>query len=373
MIPNQPDVTNKIFGLDLIRVVAVLLVLGSHSLWIYPHHQNLLTKAMDFAGFIGAEIFFVLSGFLIGTSLLRIYLKPEYKPGAAIKFIRRRSLRILPNYLLLLVVNLIIAALLGYSVVHPLRYFAFFQNFATPMLPFFPESWTMPVKELAYIILPVLLLGLAQFLKTARYKLFLLAAISLIIFSVCAKIFFHFRNPGIDVIEWNIALRSVVIYRMDAVLIGVVCSYIYLRQPELWKKCRFSAAVVASLLMVGIVSAIALLNVDIGEFPVFWNIFLLPSISVSLALFLPLLSGWKRAAPHLEIPIYFIGGISYALYLVHYSLVLFLLKYYINTTNLTLVELHLCTMIYLTLSFALAYLIHTFYEKPLLRLNAMKT
>ncbi|MBF6608677.1 MAG: acyltransferase [Flavobacterium sp.] len=373
MIPNQPDVTNKIFGLDLMRVVAVLMVLGSHSLWLYPQHRNLLTKALDFSGFIGAEIFFVLSGFLIGSSLFRLYMKPAYEKGSAWRFLRRRSVRVMPNYLLILVVNLLVAAILGYSVAEPFRYFVFLQNLATPMLPFFPESWTMPVKELTYVMLPFILFGLALFLKVARCKLLLFATISLILFSVAAKTIFHLQHPGIGLIEWNIALRSVVIYRIDAVLIGIVFSYIYLQHPSLWKKNRFPTAVVGAIFMGSIVSAIALFNIDIGAFPIFWNILLLPLMSISLALFLPLLSEWKRSAGGLEVPVHFIGRISYALYLVHYSLVLFLLKYFVDTSLLSLGELHICALIYLTVSLALAWLIYTFYEKPLLRFAAMKT
>jgi peptidoglycan/LPS O-acetylase OafA/YrhL len=107
----------KIFGLDLMRVGAILLVQAAHILWIYPSYKNLLTKAMNFSGFIGVELFFVLSGFLIGGSLHRVFLREDYNLKIIRNFLRRRMFRIMPNYFLVLIINIALFTYLGYDIV----------------------------------------------------------------------------------------------------------------------------------------------------------------------------------------------------------------------------------------------------------------
>ncbi|PQB03951.1 hypothetical protein BST85_02785 [Aureitalea marina] len=57
------------------RAVAILSVVFSHFLWVYPDWNNGLTQLLIIAGFMGVEIFFVLSGFLIGGILYRLFVE----------------------------------------------------------------------------------------------------------------------------------------------------------------------------------------------------------------------------------------------------------------------------------------------------------
>jgi peptidoglycan/LPS O-acetylase OafA/YrhL len=57
------------FGLDLVRAVAILLVLTSHGRFLLPEFPGKILLANG--GFFGVELFFVLSGFLIGTILIK--------------------------------------------------------------------------------------------------------------------------------------------------------------------------------------------------------------------------------------------------------------------------------------------------------------
>jgi len=103
----------RIFGLDLMRAVAILLVVFSHITWIVPNAKGLIPNLMSIAGVYGVEIFFVLSGFLIGRIVYRIYSSEDFGFSKVFYFWIRRWFRTLPNYYLALAVNIGVAIYLG--------------------------------------------------------------------------------------------------------------------------------------------------------------------------------------------------------------------------------------------------------------------
>ncbi|RZJ31550.1 MAG: acyltransferase [Flavobacterium sp.] len=366
-------VANKIFGLDLMRVGAILLVLSAHILWIYPDCKNLLTKAMSFSGFIGVEIFFVLSGFLIGGSLHRAFLKENYNLAMMRNFLRRRLFRIMPNYLLILIVNLIVFSAIGYNIAEPWKYFVFLQNFASPMLPFFPESWSMAIKEIPYFIIPFVLLFLAGFAPSGRRnRLFLFMVFGLIAIPMAAKIWFYFHH-SVTLAQWNVSLRSVAIYRIDAVMTGVLFTWIRYNYINFWRRYKVPMLIFGLSVLAILAALVGFIKIGIENHPFFWDVIFLPAISIASASFLPFFSEWKSAHSILEKPVKFLGAVSYFVYLTHYSLILYTMKYLIDTTSLPLITRHIFTFAYLVLTFALSWLLYTYFEKPILRLRERKT
>lgn len=367
-----PRDEKKIFGLDLMRVGAILLVLAAHILWIYPNSKNLLTKGMNFSGFIGVELFFVLSGFLIGGSLHRVFLRQDYSWTIIRNFMRRRMLRIMPNYLLILLVNMAVFSLLGYDIQTPWKYFVFLQNFASPMLPFFPESWSMAIKEIPYFIIPFVLLFLAGFSKN-RDRLFLYMVLLLMVLPMVAKIHFYCNHPGITLPEWNVSLRSVAVYRIDAVMMGVLFAWLRYNSIARWKKYRNVLFVSGLTILGGLAALVGFVKLSILDFPFFYDVLFLPLISVASAFFLPFFAEWKTAPRWLEKPVQFLGSVSYFVYLMHYSLILFLMKHYIDTNGFTTMQLHGFTLSYLLITFTSGWLLYRYFEKPILNFRAKQT
>jgi peptidoglycan/LPS O-acetylase OafA/YrhL len=72
-------------GLDLLRTLAILLV-ALHHMWLQPAPKVL--RVVEQCGWMGVDLFFVLSGFLIGSQLLRPYLRDE-KPSLWTKLIQQ--------------------------------------------------------------------------------------------------------------------------------------------------------------------------------------------------------------------------------------------------------------------------------------------
>ncbi|MDX1909835.1 MAG: acyltransferase, partial [Saprospiraceae bacterium] len=101
----QPGSNNLVFrghiaALDGVRGIAILTVLLSHFL-MKEYFANERTFYIAQNGWMGVDLFFVLSGFLITGILLDARDRPNYWSG----FYRRRALRILPLYYFAVIVT----------------------------------------------------------------------------------------------------------------------------------------------------------------------------------------------------------------------------------------------------------------------------
>ncbi|CAM3417300.1 Acyltransferase 3 domain-containing protein [Flavobacterium longum] len=358
---------NRIFGLDLMRATAILLVLAGHCAWIFPHGNNLFTALLALAGFLGVEIFFVLSGFLIGRIIYRQFTENDFNLRAVFYFLKRRWYRTFPNYFLILVVNIAIAFALSVSTDGLWRYFFFLQNFAAPMLPFFTESWSLSVEEFAYVILPFALLLFFLLLRPKDKSRQFLAVILLLIFLFfITKIFYHAQHQITTIDQWNLAVKSVVIYRLDSIFIGVLAAWLSIRFNDYWRKTKFLWAFLG-LSMIGFYTfGVGFFGLFIDQYPFFWNVVYLPLASVSIALFLPVLSGWQSSGTAVAKGVTFVSLISYSIYLLHYGVVLQLMKHYVATETLSVMAAAVFTAIYLSVTVLLSWLLYRYYEKPMM-------
>ncbi len=184
---------NRNFGLDLIRAVSIIFVLIAHR----------FTLKVEL-GILGVQIFFVLSGFLIGQILLKNFShEPNIK--TVMNFWKRRWFRTLPLYYLVLSLKLLIYGNpYGWKIV---VYFLFLQaNFVG--IEYFGVSWSLVVEEWFYLFLPVATLFFFPFtINPSRFNLFLFG---FIVFFFLARFF------------WNYFQKGIIIYQFDCLLIGVL-------------------------------------------------------------------------------------------------------------------------------------------------------
>ena len=139
----------RVFGLDVARAVAIFLVLVAH-----------LVHEVEYIGFYGVELFFALSGFLIGGILLESYKKADrFNISLLINFWLRRWWRTLPNYYLFICIFLICHGLKGYfpSYEQLLRFVTFTQCTGGNQF-FFSVSWSLCIEEWFYLLFPIPLL-----------------------------------------------------------------------------------------------------------------------------------------------------------------------------------------------------------------------
>ncbi len=365
------DSSKRIFGLDLMRAIAILLVLCSHtSLLMFPETESTILTIVQFFGAIGVDVFFVLSGFLIGSILLKQIQNGKTHRRDMLYFLVRRWLRTLPNYYLILVINILLIYFLHKESLEEISpFFLFLQNFASGQIDFFTESWSLSIEEYAYIIGPILLL-LCFFLfsKTDKIKLFLWVTILIIALVTTLRVVFHFNEDIVDYSYWSQNLRKVVIYRIDSIYYGFIAAYIAIKFKTFWQKNRWSSASIGVILFLSMHAFIFKWNILPDNASLFYNVFYLSLVSISIAMFLPILSMWKEGA-FLKTQITWISVLSYSVYLVNYSIVLLTMKKFIDMTSVAMSYKILIGLLFWIVSFLLSYSLYRWFEKPIMALR----
>lgn len=365
----QKQNTARIFGLDVVRALAILLVLLSHLYYLIDSVNPMIISLSGLAGYAGVELFFVLSGFLIGTILLKLYLADNFSIKTIFIFLKRRWFRTLPNYYLILFINLLIAYFFNYGIENWFHYFYFFQNFSNYNITFFSESWSLSVEEWTYILLPFsLFLGWKFKNWFSKKSIFLAIVLFLIVIAHFLR-FLHFSNHIIsDMDVWNTNIKSIVIYRFDTILYGVVLAWIhYFYADFLYQKRIYFLILAAHLFFLQFI-IFNVLGIDIISSPIYFNIFYFTLSSFTFSLALPFFIFWKKTMPIVSPIIIFISKISYTMYLIHYSIVVVLLKYIILQYSLKF-SVGTMVVIYFGITISVSHLLYRFYEKPLMNLR----
>jgi peptidoglycan/LPS O-acetylase OafA/YrhL len=212
-------------ALDALRAAAVLLVICAHYAlpeWPKAHGADIGMRRWPvfYYGWTGVDLFFVLSGLLIGTQVWReIDRTGTIRIG---RFLLKRGLRIWPLYFVVLG----LLALTGYDVRWP--DWTFLCNYKDT---YYSRSWSLSTEEQFYIIVPMLLIGIARFLPREKQPWPLMA--------LCASI------PPVRYIERHRLLASgipaaTVHERMitpihlhaEALIVGLLLAWMVVQRPH---------------------------------------------------------------------------------------------------------------------------------------------
>jgi len=208
--------------LDVCRATAVLLVVLSHGRhFLIPAFPQ--AQLLKFGGFVGVELFFVLSGFLVGGILIESAKNGKHALVWVPNFWLRRWIRTVPSYFLFVLINYLIID--SIRVVEPpklLAYLTFTQNLAWEHPPFFGEAWSLAVEEIFYFFTPLIIVLFSQFYEN-KNRAILCAVITIFSFSLCLRIAAVLAfSPAFDE-----GVRKVSIFRLDALMTGVIFSWLY--------------------------------------------------------------------------------------------------------------------------------------------------
>jgi peptidoglycan/LPS O-acetylase OafA/YrhL len=154
------DASTRLTGLDSLRAIAIALVL-------LTHYNGFVARGSIFGsvgdvGWAGVDLFFVLSGYLIGNQLLAPAARGESLSLKA--FFARRLLRTLPNYYAVLAVYLLLphSPIWGKTMAPVWNFLTFTQNIGMMYGQTFTHSWSLCIEEQFYFVLPLAVLALVR-------------------------------------------------------------------------------------------------------------------------------------------------------------------------------------------------------------------
>lgn len=341
--------------IQALRAVAVLSVVVYH-LW---------PGALP-GGFVGVDIFFVISGFLITSHLLRT---PPGRPAEFARFWARRVLRLLPPVVVVILATLLGAVLFMSSgqwhrmATEAMTSMFYVENWrlihdATDYLDAhrapspFQHFWSLSVEEQYYVVWP-LLVGALAFLsrrasEVARSRLYVVAFGAVVLASFALSVSMTSSAPDEAYFStftrmWELGIGSL-LAAASPLLAGVLAAT-GRRLALLWAG---AAAIVASFFLID------------GATPFPGSAALLPTVGAALVLLAadPEHRLNPRAVSHSR-PVQLVGDTSYAMYLWHWPLIV-LTPYVIDRAPSTAEKLVL-----LVGSLALAWLSTRCLENPI--------
>ncbi len=146
---------NRLHGLDTLRAIAIIIVLIYHYRVVVS--QEDIFGFMSQLGWTGVDLFFVLSGYLIGNQILSALAKGQ--DFSLKSFYIRRFLRTLPNYYVVLALYFIFpVTLAGTATASIWSFLSFTQNLDMRPGQTFTHSWSLCIEEQFYLIFPIVAL-----------------------------------------------------------------------------------------------------------------------------------------------------------------------------------------------------------------------
>lgn len=362
---------NRIYGLDLLRALAILSVVYGHGYLILKDYVK--ENLYQFISFDGVAIFFVLSGFLIGGILLKTLNQTQFSFKELVNFWIRRWFRTLPNYFLILIL-MIAVNFMNHPLDLPdnlLSYFTFTQNFIHPHPSFFPEVWSLAIEEWFYLLVPFIVFLLLRYSKFEKKQVLLFCSICIIVFSTSFRIYkaYYKGHVEMSIWDWDAHIRKEVLTHLDAIMFGFLGAYLNNYYPKIFNAHK------NILFYIGLF----LLAFDkVQDYSSFYNTcFQFTIISLGVLFLLPKLTTIKSTDGIICKSITFISLISYSLYLLHHSLIqheiLPILMFYLYNVFPFLQNQNFFIgteyLMYWFISITLAYMLNRFYEIPMMNLR----
>jgi peptidoglycan/LPS O-acetylase OafA/YrhL len=218
-------------GLDLLRALAIIVVVIYHAgIMGFP-----MPGRFHRFGWIGVDLFFVLSGYLIGGQLLAPLARNQSINLG--RFFARRALRIMPAYFVVLAIYFLLPSWREYSdMAQPLwKFLLSVQNIGLHGGTAFSHAWSLAVEDQFYLCLPFILLLANRWSRAA-----LLIPCLIVLSGILLRTFLAWQNPAADFGVSYRGFQTWIYYptwtRLDPLVFGVVLAGIEKFRPQWWQR-----------------------------------------------------------------------------------------------------------------------------------------
>ena len=297
-------------GLDLLRALAIIVVVVYHAaLFGFK-----LPGRVDRFGWIGVDLFFVLSGYLIGRQLLGSLARHQRINLG--RFFSRRALRIMPAYFAVLAVYFLLPTWREYpEMSQPLwKFLLSVQNIALHGGTAFSHAWSLAVEDQFYLALPFLLLFLFR-----RPRLAIIIPCLIVFGGIALRAFLATQNLSVDGGVSFRGFQAWIYYptwtRLDPLVFGVALAAIEKFRPTWWQRL-INCAPWLWLPALGLI-AYALYLGETDTLTVSACVWQFPLIAVGMAVLLVCAISPRLPLRRVAIPgAAFIASIAYSAYLI---------------------------------------------------------
>ncbi|WP_158823201.1 acyltransferase [Granulicella sp. S156] len=356
----------RLFGLDTLRAFAVTIVMLYH-LTIFGELPSRLRIVTSF-GWMGVDLFFVLSGFLIGQQALKPYLTRQR--FSIPEFYRRRAYRILPAYLVVLALYFLVPGWREAPRLAPLwKFLTFTMNIGFSFnRRAFSHAWSLCVEEYFYLVLP-LLVALLMRRPSARKTVAVLA--SVVLFGIGLRAFLITHYP--DKVWTGIYYPTYT--RLDGLLTGVALAIVRTFRPAWWQTLMQRGH---TLFLTGIVCVGSVIwmfrNDDLGNDTgsAMWGvIFGFPLLALGLGLITASSVSRNGILARVRVPgAETIATLAFSLYLTHKAVGNLVMQHF---PRITAPQGPVSWLLYAVTCLLAALLLHVAVERPFLRLRDRAT
>jgi len=352
----------RLFGLDTLRALAILVVVFYH-LTVFGELPWRILCVTDF-GWMGVDLFFVLSGFLIGQQVLKPYLTGR-RPSIT-EFYRRRMYRILPAYLVVLALYFLVPGWRESPRLPSLwKFLTFTMNFGISFdRHAFSHAWSLCVEEHFYLVLPLLVLLLMR-RPSARKTVATL--ITVLLFGIALRAYLITHYP--DDVWTGIYYPSYT--RLDGLLTGVALAIVRTFRPARWDALmrRGHTLLLTGTVCIGCVIWMFRKH-DLGDNTgsAMWGVILgFPLLSVGLGLVTASSVSKNGLLARVKVPgAELVATLAFSLYLTHKAVAHIVMQHFPQITE---PQGPASWLLYAVTCFSAALLLHIVVERPFLRLR----
>ena len=296
-------------GLDLLRALAISVVVIYHAgIMGFP-----MPGRVHRWGWIGVDLFFVLSGYLIGGQLLAPLARN--KSINLKRFFARRALRIMPAYFVILVIYIFLPSWREYPEMYPWwKFLLSIQNIGLHGGTAFSHAWSLAVEDQFYFTLPFILLALNR-----RPRAAIIISCAIVVVGILLRTFLAIKHPGqtagVSFRDFQAWIYYPTWTRLDPLVFGVALAAIEKFRPTWWKRLTSSAV---WLWLPGLALIVYALWLGEGEYlTVASAVWQFPLLAIGFAAMLVCAQSDRLPLRHVRIPgAGFIASIAYSAYLV---------------------------------------------------------
>ncbi len=302
--------TERSKTLDILRALAVLLVLGRH-MGLCPNTTSsaayYATAIWSRGGWVGVDLFFVLSGFLVSGLLFREHQK--YGKISFSNFILRRGLKIWPSFYIMVAFT-ILMNYLAHESSPPISIWSelfFLQNYTAHYL--WGHTWSLAVEEHFYLILPLLLIFLVRFDSAQPFRKIPLLFGTVAFACLAMRVWTASLGP-----YDHAASLFPTHLRMDSLFFGVFISYLFHYHQEQFSywQSRYRKPLLIGGVLLFIPAFLTLIEKSVFIYTFGFSLFYLAGGMLLVGSL-----GMKLPENKLVKTIAFLGSCSYSIYLWH--------------------------------------------------------